>query len=105
VPSVNQEMLTLGKIDPRHTAVINEKFKDIIPENQFRRDSTDTIYLTHYQANQVVYNYSSREDRLAVFSEIYYPHGWKINIDGEKVDMAQADYVLRAVYLPKGKHT
>ncbi len=105
VPSVNQEMLTLGKINPRTTAVINEKFKDLIPQTTFQPDSTAQIRLTHFQQNEVVYKYHSKEDRLAVFSEIYYPHGWKVHIDGEKAGIAEADYVLRAVYLPKGNHT
>lgn len=105
VPSVNEEMRTLGEINPRHTAVINEKFKDLIPRTSFNTDSSDTISLTHYQANKVVYSYKTKEDRLAIFSEIYYPHGWQIDIDGQNVEMAQANYVLRAVYLPKGQHT
>lgn len=105
VDSVNDEMRALDNINPSKTAVINSKFKNLITQTQFSSHPDDTIALENHQANKMVYSYNIKEDRLAVFSEMYYPYGWKINIDGEEVDMAQADYVLRAVMLPKGEHT
>lgn len=105
VDSANDEILTLDSISPKNTAVVNNKFKDLIPQTEFEDHQDDEIHLKHYQANKLEYDYSAADDRLAVFSEIYYPHGWKIQVDGEDLNMAQADYVLRAVYLPKGQHT
>src|SRR5699024_11558145 len=87
------------------TAVVNTAFKDQFQKTDFKDQSNDKIIMTSHEAEKLVYDYTLTEDRVAVFSENYYPHGWKIDVDGEPVDMAQANYVLRAVALPKGKHT
>ena len=44
-------------------------------------------------------------DGIAVFSEIYYPDGWQVTIDGQKAELGRADYILRTLYVPAGKHT
>jgi uncharacterized membrane protein YfhO len=52
----------------------------------------------------LVYETSSSTDGIAVFSEIYYPD-WEAAMDGTPVDIARADYILRAMNIPAGKHT
>ncbi len=105
VHSADEAMLALDSLNTKTTAIVNVKFKDLIPKTEFTNHPNDHITLTHYQANKVIYDYEIAEDRLAIFSEMYYPEGWQISIDGKPVKMAQADYVLRAVYLPKGEHS
>ena len=61
------------------------------------------VTLTGYEANQLTYDVQSAKGGVVVFSEIYYP-GWTCTIDGEKADIARADYVLRAIRVPAGKH-
>ncbi len=63
-----------------------------------------TLTLTHYEPNALTYEVESEQGGVAVFSEIYYP-GWQAMIDGEKAELARANYVLRALQLPAGKHT
>ena len=67
-------------------------------------DSTDAIVLTSYAPNELRYHYSASADRLAVFSEIYYPDGWKAEVDGSPVEVVRADWTLRAAQLPAGEH-
>jgi uncharacterized membrane protein YfhO len=52
-----------------------------------------------------VYESQSQVAGLAVFSEIFYPKGWTATIDGQETDILRADYILRALAVPPGKHT
>ena len=104
VANANEEILALDKINTKETAIINNQFSESIPKQKFASDSLAKISLKSYHPEEVVYEYKTSEDRLAVFSEIYYPHGWKAYVDNQEVDILQADYVLRAALLPKGNH-
>lgn len=105
VDSANAEILALDSINTKTTAVVNHKFQDIVTQSRFKNNPGDTISLKSYQADKLVYTYSTQESRLAIFSEMYYPHGWKITVDGNLIKMAEADFILRALQLPKGQHT
>lgn len=104
VENANEEILALDSLNTKQTAIVNEKFSAEIPQQQFSADSTAQIQLKSYQPNELVYSYSTQKERLALFSEIYYPHGWKATVDGEEVSILQANYVLRAAMLPAGNH-
>ena len=67
-------------------------------------DSLSTVKLTNYEPNHLIYETSSPKEGVVVFSEIFYP-GWQATIDGQSVDIARANYILRAVNVPAGKHT
>ncbi len=60
--------------------------------------------MTSYAPNRLVYNYSAAADRLAVFSEIFYPDGWHATVDGQPLELFRADWTLRAALLPAGEH-
>ena len=97
----DEEIAFLGGIDLRRQAVIG---KDMPAVKAAPADSTDAIVLTSYAPNELHYHYTASADRLAVFSEIYYPDGWKANVDGQPVDVLRADWTLRAATLPAGEH-
>ena len=63
------------------------------------------IDLVEYRPNYLRYEYSTPEEAVAVFSEIYYDKGWKAYVDGTEAPAFRADYVLRAMRLPAGQHT
>lgn len=77
----------------------------MLNNRQFSTDSTASIELLSYAPNQLEYKYSASQPQLAVFSEIYYPVGWKAYIDGQKAEHFRVDYILRGMVLPEGEHT
>ena len=97
----DEEIAFLGAVDLRHQAVIG---KDMPAVKATPADTTDTIVLTSYAPNELHYHYKTAGDRLAVFSEIYYPDGWKAKVDGAPVDVLRADWTFRAATLPAGEH-
>ena len=64
-----------------------------------------SIRLTSYAPNRLTYETNNAQDGIAVFSEIYYPDGWHVTIDGQPAELARADYILRTMYVPAGQHT
>jgi uncharacterized membrane protein YfhO len=63
-----------------------------------------TIRLTSYTPNELKYEANAAQDGFVVFSEIYYPKGWTAYLDGKPVEHVRANYVLRAMSVPAGKH-
>ena len=118
--NADEELAALGAIDPRTTAIVDRQFNDRMPAAlvsaggpAIDRSEVDTISaatvekgltLTAYEANALTFEAEMDAERLAIFSDIYYP-GWKCTIDGQPADILRADYVLRAVVIPTGRHT
>jgi hypothetical protein len=104
VNSADDEVNSLKGINPKETAVINKRFSKEL--NGFTSGSGEgEIKLTEYQPNDLKYEATVNAGKqLAVFSEIYYPKGWKSYIDGKETEHVQANFVLRAMVIPSGKH-
>ena len=102
--SADEEMKALDKLDSKNVAVINTNNFEVKKTN-FVKDSLSIITLDSYQPNDLKYTSINTNEGLAVFSEMYYKNGWNAYIDGKKVDHFQADYVLRALPIPAGKHS
>jgi hypothetical protein len=101
VNSPTEELKTVCGIDTRTTVVVdNSKFQ--MPD--FKFDSSSTIKMVTHTPNYLKYESQSQENGLAVFSEIYYPKGWKAFIDGTETEIIRGNYVLRALPIPAGKH-
>lgn len=106
VNNANEEIDALDTADPAVTAVVDSRFKDALKSLvESHRDSLSTIRLTSYTPNRLVYETDNSGDAVAVFSEIYYPDGWQVSIDGQPAPLGRADYILRALHIPAGKHT
>lgn len=86
------------------TAVTDQIFKDQVTNYSYEGPLSDRIELTEYEPNRLTYQSSSETERLAVFSEIYYPEGWVASIDGEPANHIRVDYLLRGMILPAGEH-
>src|SRR5690606_3815657 len=99
--SANDEILTLKDVDLKSTVVLNSSAQSEI-KNAFVPDANSTIQLQSYQPNKLIYRVNIASPKIAVFSEIYYPHGWTVKVDGKERKLLKADYFLRAVQLEKG---
>ena len=104
VDNADAEMAAITDFDPSHTAVADRRFAREIGDKVVPPAVGDTIYETGYKPDELTYRYRSQQGGLAVFSEIYFPWGWQVTVDGKPVDMARVNYVLRAVNLPAGEH-
>jgi hypothetical protein len=105
VDNANEELAALRTANLRTTAVINKDFADVIGKDAPAQLSVgDTIRLTSLTSTSASYEVNTKRGAVAVFSEIYYPD-WTVSIDGNEVQMARADYVLRTLRVPAGKHT
>tara|TARA_B100000674_G_scaffold257940_1_gene212757 strand:+ start:5500 stop:7905 length:2406 start_codon:yes stop_codon:yes gene_type:complete len=103
VENANEEIEALSSFDPSNTVIIDKRYLDKI--NDFINDKSAIINLDlkSYKPNHLIYNLKNvSSDQLAVFSEIYYKNGWNAYIDGTIVPHFRANYVLRAMMVPKG---
>jgi hypothetical protein len=104
VENADMELSMTGKTDPSKIAVIDKRFHEQVTKTAYPTEDGDKIELLTYQPNELVYKSSARSEKLALFSEIYYPAGWKCFVDGKESKYFRANYVLRAMIVPGGNH-
>jgi len=102
VDNADQEIAALGKLNLRHTAVADKKFKEALGESNTQSGNA-TVTLNKYQPNHLSYTVNSDKGGIVVFSEIYYPE-WTATIDGQPAKLGRVNYVLRALNVKPGKH-
>ncbi|HOZ29920.1 MAG TPA: YfhO family protein [Bacteroidales bacterium] len=105
VENADEEIKAMKTLNPAVEAVIDRKFQDKLSGYKPSFDSLATIKLVDVAPDFVVYESEASAEQLAVFSEIYYPNGWVVTVDGKETDHFRANYVLRAMRVPAGKHT
>jgi hypothetical protein len=103
----DEEMIALGEIDSKIEATTQVSFGTQFHAAQSAVDSTASVRMLAYETKVLRYevNNTSAEAQPVVFSEIYYPEGWICRIDGNEVDAARVNYVLRGAMVPAGTHT
>ena len=119
----DEEIALLEGTDLRTTAVIGADFQDAVKNVQTEESTFDMprISLTHYAPNDLRYSFRTGSERAAIFSEIYYPKGWKAWIEpadasgevrnghyhptaeGRPVELFRADWMLRGAVIPAGE--
>jgi uncharacterized membrane protein YfhO len=96
-------MKALDNFNPKDTAIMEEKNK-IASLSKLSTDSSAKIRLLHNDNDIISYSATTKNDQLAVFSEIYYPLGWKAYIDSVETPIVKVNYVLRGIVVPAGDH-
>lgn len=104
VNTADEEIIKLAQIEPSEMAVIAKEFAPIVQDRGINFDDSATIQLISYAPNKLEYRTRAKDEQLAVFSEIYYPKGWYVYVDGQEVEHFRTDYVLRAMFVPAGEH-
>ena len=88
----------------REAVVLKSEFPDNMTV-KYDAQQLDKIELIKNHPTKLIYDFQARGDQLLVFSEMYYPHGWSVNIDKQKASVFPVNYVLRGLRVPAGKHT
>lgn len=104
VANPDSEISALSNFDPAGTAIVDQKWQKDVNANAFKFDSTATIKLKSYKADELAYKAQTSSPQFTVFSEIYYPKGWNAYVDGKLTPHLSVNYVLRAMIIPAGKH-
>lgn len=104
VENAGEESDALNTIDLSHEAVLDRSFAGCVTDFEPSVPEDATVVLNRYTPKELDYTYSTSEPGTIVFSEIYYPYGWKASIDGEPVEHFRVNYLLRAVNVPSGTH-
>jgi hypothetical protein len=104
VTSADEEILAIKDTDPAKIAIIREDFLDLFTGINPTSNEDKDIRLKDYKPNRLVYEADVANSELAVFSEIFYPKGWKATIDGKESEIIRVNYILRGLIVPSGKH-
>lgn len=103
-PALGDTVQVPDAFDAKKTAIIRKTFEKELTGYTFGKDSASSIRLDKYGVNNLAYTSNNAQNGLAVFSDIWYPHGWKAYIDGKEVPIIRTNYILRALKIPAGQH-
>lgn len=103
VESIDEEVLALGNLNSKNTAVMLSEEASNLPELQFSKADQNFIELTNHQPNKQVYAFNASTPQFAVFSESFYKHGWVAKINGEEQPIYRVNYLLRGLAIPAGE--
>ena len=104
VKNADAEMAALGTIDPTAVAVADERFRTVLGDNVPSVVPGDTVVMTSYSPNTLTYDVTTKNGGVCVFSEVWFPWGWKATIDGKPAQLGRVNYILRALRVPAGSH-
>ena len=104
VRNADAEMAALSGLDPSAAAVADERFRPVLGTEEASLAPGDSITLTSYTPNRLTYLAHTSVPATGVFSEVWFPWGWKATIDGQPAELARVNYILRAMHIPAGRH-
>jgi len=103
-PALGDTTQVPDAFDPRTTAVVRETWQKDLQGYTFGKDSNAYVKLDKYGLNTISFKSANAQNGLAVFSDIYYPHGWKAYVDGKETPILRVNYLLRSIKVPAGNH-
>ena len=94
----DQEIKRLDSLNFRDVSV-SQSFS-----NKTYQNINSSVLLSEKSSNYIKYNVSTDDLSLIIFSEIFYPKGWKSYINGNQVVNHRFNYTLRGLEVPRGNH-
>ena len=98
------EMDALESLTDPRAAVVPESMADALTGVVPGAAGGGRAELVSFTPDRQTYQVQTPAEGLLVFSEIHYPEGWSITIDGEPAEMLRVNYAFRAVVVPQGNH-
>lgn len=89
-----------GAYDPSETAYLNEPLGIQIAAP----DEKSSVEITNYGVHSITADISASDTHLLIFSEVYYPPGWRAFLNGEEIDIIQTNHFQRGMVIPEGEH-
>lgn len=102
VDNADEEILSIAETNTKQKAIVHKEFSDLLPVNNVQVDSVASIDLIEVRPDYLYYETENPQQGIAVFSEVYYPHGWNAYVNGKPQEHFRANYALRAMVLPAG---
>jgi hypothetical protein len=102
--NADDELAKLSQINTGTTVIVDKRFEELTKSWSQSKDSLSSIKLVDYKPDYLKYEVDAKQNELVVFSEIYYPKYWKSTINGQEVPHFRANYILRSMIIPQGKH-
>ncbi|HSV75497.1 MAG TPA: hypothetical protein VLH37_00550 [Bacteroidales bacterium] len=102
VENADEEIMALNDFNPDSTAIVDRRFSTYVEGFTLESDTLATIQLMEYAPNRLRYQYQTATQQIAVFSEIFYPHDWKVTLNGEPAENFRVNHILRAMVIPAG---
>ena len=99
--SLDSVFYSMKSIDFSNTAITNSNIANSLP-NEFLIDDNSYIKLSSHESGNLKYIFNSKEDSFIVFSEIFYPNGWEVYVDGVLSSHFDVNYILRGMFIEKG---
>ena len=104
VDGADAEMQALATTQPVAVTVADARFREALGDACPSAAPGDTVVMTEYTPNTLKYKVSTANGGIAVFSEVWFPWGWKATIDGNPAPLGRVNYILRALRVPAGEH-
>ncbi len=102
VNTIDEELLALDSLSIEQTAVMLEDEAVQLENLKFDNNQSNFIELVSQQPNRLVYNFETSSPQFAVFSEVFYRHGWEAQIKGKTQPIYKVNYLLRGLNVPAG---
>lgn len=100
----NEECDKLMEVDLHKQAIVGKDYASFVKDMNPGVDSLAYVKLTEYTPEYIEYDAQTSKPGTIVFSEIFYPYGWKAIVDGKPVEHYRVNYMLRALNVDAGTH-